>query len=93
MICRVIISIGQRIINNWRKEIIMRIFENAIVGLRNKETGHLIAVFPDKVSGSMDKVKKEVFDWYYKTSCSAEEIMKDCIVDDLSEDELKGMRK
>lgn len=70
---------------------IMRTFENDRVGLRDKETGDLIAVFPDKVTGNMDTVKKEVFDWYYKTSCSAEEIMRNCIVDDLSEHELKGL--
>lgn len=69
----------------------MRTFENARVGLRDKETGHLIAAFPNNVTGSMDIVKKEVFDWYYKTNCSAEEIIRDCIVDDLSEHELKGL--
>ena len=69
----------------------MRTFENVRVGLRDKDTGHIIAVFPDKVSGNMDHVKREVFDWFYKTSCSAEEVMRNCIVDDLSEHELKGL--
>ena len=82
-----------RVENNkqHKKGDIMRTFENDRVGLRNKETGQLIAVFPDKVTGNMDTVKKEVFDWYYKTSCSAEEVMRNCIVDDLSEHELKGL--
>jgi hypothetical protein len=69
----------------------MRTFENSRVGLRNKETGDMIAVFPDRVTGTMHDVQKTVFDWYYRTSCSAEEIMRDCIVDDLSENELKGL--
>lgn len=69
----------------------MRTFENTRVGLRNRETGDLIAVYPGKVSGSVNEVKKRVFDWYYATSCSAEEILRDCVVDDLSEQELKGM--
>lgn len=68
----------------------MRTFNNATVGLRNKETGHLIAVFPQKVSGNMQDVRKEVFDWFYATSCSAEETMRDCVVDDLSENEMKN---
>lgn len=51
----------------------------------------MIAAYPDNVTGSMDQVRKEVLDWYYKTSCSAEETMRKCIVDDLSENELKGL--
>ena len=70
----------------------MRTFENSRVGLRNKETRELIAVFPQNVSGTMQEVQKQVFDWYYRTSCSAEEIMRNCIVDDLSENELKGLQ-
>jgi len=66
-------------------------FEDSRVGLRNKETGKLIAVYPEKVSGDINEVKKEVFDWYYKTSCSAENEMKNCIVDDLSSNELKSL--
>ena len=71
----------------------MRAFENSRVGLRNKETREMIAVFPENVSGTMRDVQKEVFDWYYKTSCSAEEIMLECIVDKLSENELKGLEQ
>jgi hypothetical protein len=77
--------------NILRKVITMKTFENARVGLRNKETGRLIAAFPDKVTGNMEEVKKKVFDWYYKTSCSAEEALRDCTVDGLSENELKGL--
>jgi len=72
--------------------VMMKTFENARVGLRNKETGRLIAVFPDKVTGNMEQVKKGVFDWYYKTNCSAEEVMRDCTVDDLNDHELKGLQ-
>lgn len=70
----------------------MRAFDNSRVGLRNKETGHLIAVYPETVSGSLPDVKKEVFDWYYKTSCTAEEILRECFVDDLNDHELKGLQ-
>ncbi len=71
----------------------MRTFENTRVGLRNKETRELIAVFPGNVSGTLHDVQKEVFDWYYRTSCSAEEILRECIVDDLSENELKSLKQ
>jgi hypothetical protein len=67
----------------------MRPFKNERVGLRNKETGKLIAVYPDKVTGEMIDVQKEVFDWFYKTSCTAEDDMRKCIVDVLEEHELK----
>ncbi len=66
-------------------------FDDARVGLRNKETGKLIAIYPEKVTGNLNDVKKEVFDWYYKTSCSAETEMRNCIVDDLNSNELKSV--
>jgi hypothetical protein len=68
----------------------MKTFANETVGLRDRETGHLVAVFPRKVTGGLNEVKKEVFDWYYATSCHAEEEMRHCFVDDLNEHELKG---
>lgn len=68
-----------------------RTFENSRVGLRNRDTGKLVAVYPDKVTGSLPEVKKEVFDWYYKSSCSAEEELRNCFVDDLNDHELKSL--
>ncbi len=65
-------------------------FEDSRVGLRNRETGKLIAVYPEKVTGNPMEVKKEVFDWYYKTSCSAETEMRNCFVDALDDRELKS---
>lgn len=65
-------------------------FEAARVGLRNKETGELIAVYPETVTGDKNEVQKKVFDWYYKTSCSAETEMRKCFVDDLTSQELKS---
>lgn len=69
----------------------MRSFEDARVGLRNRDTGKLVAVYPEKVTGSMENVRKEVFDWFYSTSCSAEDEMRKCIVDDLDDHELKSL--
>lgn len=59
----------------------MKRFENARVGLWSKETNSLITEYPKKVTGDLEQVKKEVFDWFYQTSCSAEEILRKCIVD------------
>ncbi len=68
-----------------------RVFENSRVGLRNKDTGKLIAVYPDMVTGGAEEVRKKVFDWYYKTGCSAETEMRNSIVDDLTDNELKSL--
>jgi len=60
------------------------------IGLRNKETKKLIAVYPKKAEGTDTEIEKKVKDWYYSTSCSAEDILLNAYVDFLTEDELKS---
>lgn len=62
------------------------------VGLREKDTAKLVAVFPEKVSGNHDEVKKKVFDWYYKRSCEAEHELENLYVDPVTEKELKSFQ-
>ncbi len=69
----------------------MRHFKGtASVGLRDRETNRLIAVYPEKVDFS-DNVEKKVFDWYYTQSCSAENEMENYFVDVLNENEIKSL--
>ena len=60
------------------------------VGLRDKETKNLIAVYPQKPEGSDDEIEKNVKYWYYQKSCSAEEMLNGMYVDGLTEHELKS---
>lgn len=68
-------------------------FENAsVIGLRNKETDKLIAVYPFKAEGSDEEITKKVTDWYYMQDCSAEEELKNAYVDVLTEAEAKSRK-
>ena len=68
-------------------------FENATaVGLRNKETDKLIAVYPFKAEGNDEEIAKNVTDWYYMQHCSAEEELRNAYVDILTEAEIKSVK-
>jgi hypothetical protein len=58
------------------------------IGLRDNETKELIAIYPKKAEGTDAEVEKSVKDWYYTTSCAAEDILLNAYVDFLTEDEL-----
>lgn len=60
------------------------------VGLRDKETEKLIAVYPGKPIGTDDEITKVVKDWYYQQSCGAEEKLRHAYVDSLTEQEIKS---
>ncbi len=65
-------------------------FDGAVkIGLRNKESEKLIAVYPFKPEGNDAEVAKTVRDWYYQQDCHAEEELKNAYVDVLTEDETK----
>jgi len=69
----------------------MNKFEGAEkIGLRNKETGKLIAVYPNKPEGTDSEIDKAVRDWYYNQNCAAEEKMRNAYVDVLTENEIKS---
>jgi hypothetical protein len=62
------------------------------IGLRDKETGKLIAVYPHKPEGTDAEIEKAVRDWYYSQNCAAEEEMRNANVDLLTENEIKSHR-
>jgi hypothetical protein len=67
-------------------------FEDAKkVGLRNKKTEELLAVYPHQVEGSDEEIAKKVTDWYYTQHCSAEDELRTAYVDILTEQELKSI--
>ncbi len=62
------------------------------VGLRDKETEKLIAVYPEKPTGTDAEITKTVMDWYYQQSCGAEEKLRHAYVDSLTDQEIKSHR-
>lgn len=69
-------------------------FEGAkMIGLRNKETEKLIAVYPDKLEGTDAEIEEAVKSWYSQQSSDAEEKMKNAVVDALSDYEIKLVDK
>ncbi len=60
------------------------------VGLRDKETKELIAVYPEKPEGTDAEIEEKVKYWFYQKSCGAEEMLKSLFVDSLTEHELKS---
>jgi len=69
----------------------MKRFEGAIrVGLRDKETDKLVAVYPESLQGEDAEIEEKVKSWYYKQSCSAEDELRNYYVDRLTDEELKS---
>lgn len=69
-------------------------FENAEkIGLRDKETNKLLAVYPYKVEGTDVEINKIVRDWYYQQSCAAEDQLLTAYVDGLTDHEIKSRKK
>ncbi len=62
------------------------------IGLRDKTTQQLIAVYPFKAVGSDAEIEKTVRDWYYKQSCQAEDQLLTAYVDVLTENEIKSRK-
>lgn len=58
------------------------------IGLRDKETKKLIAVYPYKPIGTDAEIDKMVKDWYYQQSCAAEDQILTATVDFLTENEM-----
>lgn len=58
------------------------------IGLRDNATKELIAVYPEKAKGTDAEIEKSVKDWYYKTSCAAEDILLNSYVDILTAEEV-----
>jgi len=64
-------------------------FDGHKIGLREKETNKLIIAYPYTIEGADEQVVKKVKDWYYQTSCEAEDQLLTAFVDFLSDDEIK----
>ena len=68
-------------------------FENADkIGLRDKTTKKLIAVYPFNTKGSDAEIEKVVRDWYYEQSCQAEDQLLTAYIDALTENEIKSRK-
>ena len=65
-------------------------FDNAEkIGLREKGTEKLFAVYPGKVEGTDEEIDKKVRDWYYMQGCANEDNLRNAYVDVLTEQEIK----
>lgn len=66
-------------------------FEGCVsVGLRDKDTNKLVAIYPECVSGQDTDIEDKVKFWYYQKSCGAEEMLRNCYVDVVSDEEMKS---
>jgi hypothetical protein len=69
-------------------------YQNAInIGLREKETGKPVVVFPKKADGTDAEIEEKVKFWFYQQSCSAEEELKNLYVDVLTAQEVEALKK
>lgn len=60
------------------------------IGLRSKETGKLMVVYPFKAVGTDPEIDSTVRNWYYKQTEKAEEALRHAFVDVLTDTELKN---
>jgi hypothetical protein len=63
-----------------------------MIGLRDRETKEIIAVYPDKAEGTDQEIIKIVRDWYYQQSCAAEDRLLTLYVDVLTDNEIKAQQ-
>ncbi len=66
----------------------MKKLEGKIVGLRDKGNDRLIAVYPHPLQGNDREIEDRVSFWFYQQSCDAEETLRNCYVDTLTDREL-----
>jgi hypothetical protein len=63
------------------------------MGLRDKVTNKLIAVYPQSIEGSQQDIEKKLFDWYYAQGCSNENDLPRLFADVITEEELNSFNK
>jgi len=69
-------------------------FESAVkLGLRDKESNRILAIYPYKAEGTDAEINKIVRDWYYQQSCAAEDQLLTAYVDVLTDYEIKSRKK
>lgn len=82
---------GYKAINEKRGGVLMGKFAGVEkLGLRDRETGKLIAVYPYKSEGTDAEIEEKVKYWYYQQGCENEEQLKNAYVDLLTENEMKS---
>jgi hypothetical protein len=65
-------------------------FANATkIGLRDRSSKEIFAVYPYAVQGSDQEIEKIVRDWYYQKNCAAEDQLFNADVDVLTEGEIE----
>lgn len=73
---------------------IMGKFESAEkLGIRDKDTRKVLAVYPYKAEGTDAEINIIIRDWYYQQNCSAEDQLLTAYVDILTEQEIKQRKK
>ncbi len=60
------------------------------IGIRDKETGKIVAIYPEPIVGDDEYITKTVKDWYYMQNCSAEEELTRSYVDALTDQEIQS---
>ena len=65
----------------------------SMIGLRDRETKEIIAVYPNKAEGTDEEIIKTVRDWYYQQSCAAEDRLLTLHVDALTDKEIEAQKK
>ena len=60
------------------------------VGLRSRENGKLIVIYPHNIRETDKETEKAVRNWYYQISCDAEKSLHSAYVDIVTEEEIKA---
>lgn len=69
-------------------------FDGAInVGIRDRDSNKLIAVYPHPIEGNVREIEDKVRFWFYQQNCSAEDELRNYYVDTLTERESKQLGK
>jgi len=69
----------------------MNKYQNAEkIGLRDKQTNEVVAVYPKRIEGTDAEIEDNVKFWFCQQSCSAEEVLKNLYVDVLTLDEAEA---
>lgn len=63
------------------------------VGLRDRVTRNLIAVYPEEVCGSDEEVYDKVISWYKDQDYARNDEIRSYYVDTITDDEFKSMKK
>lgn len=63
------------------------------LGIRDKETGKLVAVYTGELGGDDNAKARKALDWYYMKDCSTSEHIEEFYADNLTDNELKSDKR